>query len=60
MTTQLLTDLTVADICDGFVYNELEGKGLSVGVVSSSFSLNISAITFMPMVSAMSLLLTRF
>jgi hypothetical protein len=28
MTTQLLTDLTVADICDGFVYNELEGKGL--------------------------------
>ena len=28
MTTQLLTDLTVADICDGFIYNELEGKGL--------------------------------
>ena len=28
MTTQLLADLTVADICDGFVYNELEGKGL--------------------------------
>ena len=28
MTTQLLTELTVADICDGFVYNELEGKGL--------------------------------
>ncbi len=28
MTTTLLTDLTVADICDGFVYNELEGKGL--------------------------------
>ena len=28
MTTQLLTNLTVADICDGFVYNELEGKGL--------------------------------
>ena len=24
----ILTDLTVADICDGFVYNELEGKGL--------------------------------
>ena len=28
MKTKLLTDLTVADICDGFVYNELEGKGL--------------------------------
>ena len=28
MNTTLLTDLTVADICDGFVYNELEGKGL--------------------------------
>ena len=28
MTTMLLTDLTVADICDGFIYNELEGKGL--------------------------------
>ena len=25
---QLLTDLTVADICDGFIYDELEGKGL--------------------------------
>ena len=22
------TNLTVADICDGFIYNELEGKGL--------------------------------
>ena len=28
MKTTLLTDLTVADICDGFVYSELEGKGL--------------------------------
>jgi len=26
--TSLRTDLTVADICNGFVYNELEGKGL--------------------------------
>jgi hypothetical protein len=26
--TKLRTDITVADICDGFVYNELEGKGL--------------------------------
>jgi uncharacterized protein with ParB-like and HNH nuclease domain len=26
--TELRTDITVAKICDGFVYNELEGKGL--------------------------------
>lgn len=28
MKTTLRTDLTVADICNGFVYNRLEGKGL--------------------------------
>lgn len=28
MKTTLLTDLTVRDICEGFVYNEYEGKGL--------------------------------
>ena len=28
METRLRTDITVADICDGFVYNQLEGKGL--------------------------------
>ena len=28
MKTTLLTDLTVTDICEGFVYNELEQKGL--------------------------------
>lgn len=28
MKTTLRTDLTVRDICDGFVYNEYEGKGL--------------------------------
>ena len=28
MDTTLLTDITVEDICKGFVYNELEGKGL--------------------------------
>lgn len=28
MQTTLLTDLTVKEICDGFVYNQLEGKGL--------------------------------
>lgn len=28
MKTILRTDITVKDICDGFVYNELEGKGL--------------------------------
>ena len=28
MITTLITDITVKDICEGFVYNELEGKGL--------------------------------
>jgi len=28
VNTDLRTDITVADICDGFVYNQLEGKGL--------------------------------
>jgi len=28
MNTTLKTDITVADICNGFVYNQLEGKGL--------------------------------
>ncbi|MGI9558286.1 MAG: HNH endonuclease family protein [Thermodesulfobacteriota bacterium] len=28
METKLKTDITVKDICEGFVYNELEGKGL--------------------------------
>ena len=28
MKTTLRTDITVRDICEGFIYNELEGKGL--------------------------------
>ena len=28
MIVKLKTDITVRQICDGFVYNELEGKGL--------------------------------
>ena len=28
MKTELRTDLTIGDICEGFVYNEYEGKGL--------------------------------
>ena len=28
MKTKLMTDLTVREICEGFVYNQLEGKGL--------------------------------
>ena len=28
MKTTLRTDITVKDICEGFIYNELEGKGL--------------------------------
>ena len=28
MKTELLTDITVGDICKGFYYNTLEGKGV--------------------------------
>ena len=28
MKTTLRTEITVKDICEGFVYNELEGRGL--------------------------------
>ncbi len=28
MNTELRTDITIGDICEGFVYNEYEGKGL--------------------------------
>ena len=28
MKTKLKTEITIKDICDGFIYNELEGKGL--------------------------------
>ncbi len=28
MKTTLKADIAVKDLCDGFVYNELEGKGL--------------------------------
>jgi hypothetical protein len=28
MRTTLKTDITIKDICEGFIYNELEGKGL--------------------------------
>ena len=29
MKAELRTDFTVEQICKGFIYNELEGKGLS-------------------------------
>jgi 5-methylcytosine-specific restriction endonuclease McrA len=28
MNTTLRTDITIKDVCEGFIYNELEGKGL--------------------------------
>ena len=28
MKTTLRTDITVGDLCEGFTYNEFEGKGL--------------------------------
>ena len=30
MKTTLMTNITANEICDGFIYNELEGKGLSI------------------------------
>jgi hypothetical protein len=27
METQLRTDIIIKDICEGFIYNQLEGKG---------------------------------
>ena len=32
MKTTLRTDITVGDICEGFLYNEYEGKGFSNGL----------------------------
>ncbi len=29
MKTTLRTDITVKDICEGFIYNELEGKSIN-------------------------------
>lgn len=52
MITALRTDITVADICDGFVYNTLEGKGLLGWPESSRFSRSTSATTSMPMAAA--------
>lgn len=34
MKTTLHTEWTVADVCKGFTYNELEGKAYSVLTVS--------------------------
>ena len=48
MKTTLKTTITVKDICEGFVYNELEGRGCSVCPASSPFSRNISATISMP------------
>lgn len=28
METRLITDITIGELCDGFIYNEYEGKGL--------------------------------
>ena len=47
MKTNLKTNITVKEICDGFVYNELEGKGLLACLVSSPFSRSIKEIISM-------------
>lgn len=45
MKTTLHTEWTVADICKGFTYNALEGKGLFGLDDGLPSSLNISVIT---------------
>ncbi len=43
MKTILKTNITVKDICEGFVYNELEGKGLVWFVWQTHYSAGVSA-----------------
>ena len=42
METVLKTNITVKDICEGFVYNELEGKG-SFGLSELLLGINAEA-----------------
>lgn len=53
MKTQLDTSITVEQLCDGFVYNELEEKACLVYQESLPFSPNINAIIFMQTVRKM-------
>ena len=48
MKTALKTNIAVKDICEGFVYNELEGKGCLACPASSPFSRSINATISMP------------
>ena len=43
MKTTLKTNITVKDICEGFVYNELEGKGVVWLVRQAHHSAGVSA-----------------
>ena len=47
MITELKTDITIEQICRGFVYNELEGKGLFGLSGKLTIQPSISAITCM-------------
>lgn len=53
MQTQLDTSITIEQLCDGFVYNELEGKGLFGLSGKLTISPNINAIIFMQTVRKM-------
>ena len=52
MNTTLRINITVADICDGFVYNQLEGKGLFGLGGKLTSSRNTSGTTSMLMAAA--------
>ena len=49
METTLITNLKIEDICNGFVYNEYEGKGLFGWSENLLFSLSTKEIIFMQM-----------
>ena len=50
MKTSLVTDITVEDVCKGFVYNEYEGKGL-FGLSGNFFNLRLGdcLLDFLPL-----------
>lgn len=49
MHTDFRKDITIRQLCEGFVYNEFDEKGLFGLMVNLSFSRNISVIIFMVM-----------
>ena len=53
MKTHLKIDTTIKDVCEGFEYNELEGKGLFGLAGKLTIQQNINVIIFTLMVKKM-------